>query len=155
MSLALSSPITGTAQTGLTLPTYTLTTDTAPTVGDRQYAVTALGGTQTGADAHSAARPFTITTVRPKVFKTLGSLNPVTGRLPGVPKNKYGVLVRKGVTPLAGQPSEVAFIRIEVDVPAGSDLADPINLRAMISAGFGALSQMSSGFGDTVITNIV
>lgn len=49
MTIALSSPVTGGAQTGFTSPTYTLTADTPPAgSGGKQYAATALGGTQAG-----------------------------------------------------------------------------------------------------------
>jgi len=42
MTFALSSPVTGAAQTGLTSPTYTVTADTPPDANAKQYAVTAL-----------------------------------------------------------------------------------------------------------------
>jgi hypothetical protein len=49
MSISVTSPITGGAQTGLTSPTYTVVTDTAPPGNPgKQVAVTALGGTQAG-----------------------------------------------------------------------------------------------------------
>jgi len=99
MSLTLTSPVTGGAQTGLTSPTYTLATDTAPTSAGKQYAVSALGGTQAGVDASSTpSRPFTWTGSRPAVLRQLPALNASTGLLPNVPNNVYKVLVRKGVT---------------------------------------------------------
>ena len=45
MSIAVTSPITGQPQTGLTSPTYTVVADTAPAGNPgKQVAVTALGG---------------------------------------------------------------------------------------------------------------
>jgi len=83
MSLALSSPVNGGAQTGFTSPTYTIVVDTAPTNSGKQYAVSAIGGTQVGVDASSTpSRPFTITLSRPAVLRTLPAVNPVTGILP-------------------------------------------------------------------------
>lgn len=155
MTWNLSSPITGTAQTGLTSPTYTLTTDTAPDNNGKQVAVTALGGTQTGVTVHSVASPFTHTFIKPKNPKVLGVPNPVTGRLPGVPSNTYSLVTRKGVTPLANQPAKSMVIRTTVDVPAGADSYDAVNVRAALSAHFGALSQQSAGMGDTCVTNIM
>lgn len=156
MTVSLSSPITGAAQTGFTSPTYTLTTDTPPDVNAKQWAVTALGGTQTGVVTHSVAAPFTLTTFRPKVFQTLPVVNPVTGQLTRVPKNTYqGILVRKGVLPLAGQSYQVALARAMLDIPAGADTADAANLRAMISALIGALNQVSAGLGDTVVSGVI
>ena len=102
MSFALTSPITGLAQTGFTAPTYTIVTDIAPDVSGKQVAVTALGGTQAGVTAHSMASPFTITFFRPKVFRFLGKPNPTTGLIKDVPRNTFKLITRKGVLPLAG-----------------------------------------------------
>jgi len=155
MTWSLSSPITGTAQTGLTSPTYTLTADVAPDINGKQSAVTALGGTQAGVNVHSVACPFTITFVKPKSFKTLGKPNPVTGLLPSVPKNQFKVIVRKGVLPLAGQPYSTCNITVTMDIPAGSDMADAANVRAAFSAAIGALSQQSAGIGDTAVSGLM
>jgi hypothetical protein len=104
MSFTLTSPITGGAQTGFTSPTYTIATDTAPSNTGKQYAVSAIGGTQTGVDAASSpSRPFTVTLSRPAVLRQLPAVDPLTGVLRNVPKNSYKILVRKGVTPLAGK----------------------------------------------------
>ena len=87
MSFSLTSPVTGAAQAGLTSPTYTHAADTPPDVNAKQYAVTSLGGTQTGVLAHSVAAPFTTAMFRPKSFKALAPVNPVTGVLREVPSN--------------------------------------------------------------------
>lgn len=155
MSWNPTSPITGTAQTGLTTPTYTLTPDVAPDVNGKQVAVTAVGGTQTGVTAHSIASPFTITFVRPKNPKVLGNPNPVTGRLPSVPVNSFYVITRKGVTPLVNQPAKAMKITTIIEVPAGADSYDAQNVRAALSAHIGALSQQSAGVGDTAVTNVM
>lgn len=151
----VTSPVTGSAQTGLTSPTYTLTADTAPAPNGKQWAITALGGTQAGVDTHSVARPFTLSVFKPLVARVLGVINALTGRVPSVPRNVYTVITRKGVTPLAGQPSENAVIETRVSVPAGADLADPANLRAALSLHFGAVIQQSAGIGDTVVTGMI
>lgn len=155
MSISLTSPVTGSAQTGLTSPTYTHVSDVAPDVNGRQYAVTALGGTQTGATASSVASPFTITFWRPKVLKVLGSPNPVTGVIASVSRNVYKVVTRKGVTPLADQPYQTMLITTILEVPAGSDTADAVNVRAGLSMHLGSLAQQSSGLGDTVISGVL
>jgi len=155
MSFNLTSPITGGAQTGFTAPTYTHVADVAPDVNGRQVAVTALGGTQAGVTVHSVASPFTVTIIRPKSFKTLSPVVPNTGMLPSVPKNSWKFIVRKGVTPLAGQPASVLIIKMEIDVPAGSDTADAPNIRAALSAAIGALSQQSAGLGDTLVSGVL
>lgn len=149
-----TTPVTGGAETGFTAPTYTLTVDIAPTIQGKQHAVTALGGTQAGVLTHTAADPFTVTFVRPAVFKNLGKTNPVTGLLPSVPKNVWKLIVRKGVLPLAGQPYSTAIAELSLSIPAGSDSADAANLRAMCSLLVGILSQQSAGLGDSLASGI-
>lgn len=150
-----TTPITGGAQTGLTSPTYTFVSDVAPDANGKQVAVTALGGTQTGVQVHSVASPFTLTFARPKAFKALGQPNPVTGRLPSVPRNTYKIITRKGVVPLAGQPAATMLVTTTIDVPAGSDSYDAANVRAALSAHIGALNQQSAGIGDTGTSGIM
>lgn len=155
MAFNPSSPVTGGAQTGLTSPTYTLTADTAPDSNGKQYAVTALGGTQAGVAAHSVGSPFTVTLFRPKVPRTLGSPNPITGVVGNVPKNTYKLITRKGVLPLAGQPSQTMIITTTIEVPAGADVADPNSLRAGLSQHIGTLSSTSAGIGDTTVNGVL
>lgn len=155
MAFSPSSPVTGGAQSGLTSPTYTLTADTPPAPNGKQFAVTALGGTQTGVDSHSVARPFTLTMFKPLVARALGVINSVTGRLSNVPINTYTVITRKGVTPLAGQPSVNLVIETQIRCPAGADIADSANVKAAMSLHLGAVWQQSSGIGDTTITGIL
>lgn len=154
MTVAITSPVTGGAQTGFTAPTYTHVPDVALDTNGKQWAVTALGGTQAGVRAHSASDPFTFLYVRPKVYKGLGKPHPVTGLLQSVPKNTHLIKIAKGAIPLAGQPSSVMTIRCLLEVPAGSDTADAANLRAAISLLVGALTQISSGLGDTLVTGV-
>lgn len=155
MTFALSTPVTGQAQTGLTSPTYTLVSDTPPDVNAKQYAVTALGGTQTGVLAHSVAAPFTTAMFRPKGPKVLSPVNPVTGVLRNVPMNSYSVVTRKGVLPLAGQANKTMIIRTIIEVPAGSDTADPLSVRAALSMHIGSLAQASAGIGDTTVNGVL
>jgi hypothetical protein len=155
MAFTLTSPITGSTQTGLTSPTYTIVADSPPNNFGKQYYVSALGGTQTGVLSHSVAAPFTISAFRPQVLKTLAPVNPVTGVLRNVPDNIYKTITRKGVLPLAGQAYKPAVITTEMKVPAGSDLADPLSLRAAIAAHIGALTQFSDGLGNSVTTGTI
>lgn len=152
MSFSPSSPLTGASQADLTSPTYTLTSDTFPggTNGE-QYAVTALGGTQTGVTTHTVSSPFTIAMVRPKTLKGLGMPN-AAGNYPNVPVNVYKLITRKGVTPAADQPERVATVITEIRVPAGSELYDHPEVQAMLSAHIGCLDDQSSGIGDITET---
>lgn len=156
MSITWASPITGSAQTGLTAPTYTTVSDTAPPGNPgKQVAVTALGGTQAGVTTHSVAAPFTLNFTRPGTLRVLGSPNPVTGVISLIPVNTYKLITRKGVLPLAGQPFKVLNITTTMDVPAGADTADPQNIRGACSAHIGALTQQSAGFGDLAISGVL
>lgn len=153
MTVNVTSPITGAAQTGFTSPTYTHVSMAGPDSNVKQHAVTALGGTQTGADVHSVARPFTISFWWPKILRILPAVN-ANGALPSVPMNVYKLITRKGVTPLAGQPSKTMLVTTIIEVPAGADTVDPANVRAALSAHCGALAQQSAGIGDTTVSGV-
>lgn len=156
MSFTLTSPITGGAQTGFASPTYTLATDTAPTNTGKQYAVSAIGGTQAGVDSTSSpSRPFTVTLSRPAVLRSVPGVNAVTGLLGNVPTNVYKILVRKGVTVVTGQTPRVALATVEISVPAGSDSTDAANVRAMLSLLIGSLNSISASIGDTSVTGVI
>jgi len=155
MSYSLSSPVTGTAQTGLTSPTYTHGADVAPDINGKQVAVTAVGGTQAGVTIHSISSPFTTTFVRPKNYRLLPSPSPITGVIKNVPKNTFKLITRKGVTPAASQPASVMIVTTTIDIPAGADTYDAANVRAALSMHFGSLSQQSAGVGDTCISGVL
>lgn len=153
MAISLSA-ITGGAQTGFTTPGYTPTADQAPDVNAKQWAMLATTGTQAGVTVHTGSSPFTFTYWKPKVMRVLGKPNPVTGLLPSVPLNVHKINVRKGMLPLAGQPYAIGSVEIAIKIPAGSDTADAANVKALLSCAIGALSQVSSGLGDTVLTGV-
>lgn len=155
MSFNPSSPVTGAAVSGLTSPTYTLAADVAPSINGKQYAVTALGGTQTNVDVNSVSRPFTLTFFRPANLRVLPAPNAVTGVIKDVPMNTYKLITRKGVAPGVNQNSVVARITTTIDVPAGSDTYEPEDLKAMISAHFGMGYVQASGIADTVTTGVL
>lgn len=155
MSFAPSSPVTGAAVSGLTSPTYTLTVDVAPSPNGKQYAVTAVGGTQTGVDANSVSKPFTLSCFRPQILRGLPSANPVTGVVRNVPINTYKVITRKGATPAANQGNQTARITTTIEVPAGTDTYEPEEIKAMLSLHIGALNAQSSGLAETVLTGVL
>lgn len=154
MAWSPTTPVTGSAQTGFTSPTYTLSVDTYPGVNGKQHAVTALGGTQTNVRTHSVSDPFTIAGGRPTSLRSLPAVNG-NGGYSSVPRNTYFVITRKGVNIAANQPVITALASTKFEVPAGADSYDPSNLRAMISAHIGTLSQQSAGLGDLVTTGVL
>jgi lipid-A-disaccharide synthase-like uncharacterized protein len=150
MSITVSSPVTGGAQTGLTSPTATYVVDVAPDVNGKQWYVSVLGGTQTNARTHSISDPFIVLFVSPKVRKTLPAPNPTTGLIGSIPVNSYMMKTQKGVNVAVNQSPRVLSIRTIVDVPAGSDSYDAVNIRAALSAHIGLLNANSAGFGDSL-----
>lgn len=155
MSFAPSTPVTGAAVSGFTSPTYTLTTDVAPSINGKQYAITALGGTQTGVDVNTVSKPFSISFFRPQNLRVLPTANPVTGIVKNVPMNTYKLITRKGILPAANQNTMVARITTIIEVPAGSDTYEPEDLKAMLSAHFGVGWAQASGIADTVVSGII
>lgn len=154
MTIALTD-VTGTAQTGLTSPTYTVVADTPPpgTKG-KQYAVSALGGTQTGVEANAIGKPFTFTYSGPVAPKGAPTVSSSTGQPIAVPRNSHKFIIRKGVEVVTGYfaPLNATF---QVDVPAGAEIKDPESIRAAMSFSFGAFSQQSAGIGDTLISGVI
>lgn len=133
MSFVPATPATGAAITGLTSPTYTLTADSSPNSQTKQFAVTALGGTQTGVSVHSPSSPFILNLTRPANFKPMSLVNPVTGQLNSVPKNTWKMLAVKGAVPLTGQsPANIVF-RGEFVIPAGVETNSAAELKALLS----------------------
>lgn len=155
MAINPSSPITGATVPGFTSPTYTIAADIAPAINGKQWAVTALGGTQTGVDVNTVSKPFTLSFFRPAVLRSLPAANPVTGVVKNIPVNTYKMLLRKGAAPASNQQPQTAYISCEIAVPAGTDTFEPEDIKAMISAFFGAGNSMASGIADTVITGVM
>jgi hypothetical protein len=147
---APASPVTGAPITGFTSPTYTIVADTPPDVNGKAYAVSALGGTQTGVVISSTSYPFTVLFTRPKQIRTLPALG-LNGRLPTVPRNVFTLAVRKGVIPLAGQPAQPCVLKLEIPVPAGADLADKANVGAALSLLAGILWEQSNEIYDSIL----
>lgn len=156
MSVSLTSPVTGAAVTGFTSPTYTLTTDSAPNSHSKQWAVTALGGTQPGSvDVHSISNPWTVTVERPANFRGVGSPNPVTGVLGVQPRNVFKIRIRKGMLPLSGQADQISNCELRIPVVAGADSADPENIRALFSLLGGIFNTDADTLAQAMIDGIV
>lgn len=156
MSISLTSPVTGSTQTGFTSPSFTMVSDVAPNAYSKQYACTAAGGTGLSTvDAHSASSPFTVTFSRPQNVRPAPLANPVTGVIGNSPRNVYSVIVRKGMKPGSNQNAQVGVLRCDLSVVAGADYTEPDDVRAALSLLIGALNQQSAGLGDTLINNVL
>lgn len=152
MAWSPASPLTGAAQTGLTSPTYTLSSDSAPSINGRQYAITALGGTQTGVSSTGASTPFTLSFFKPAILKTR-TLD-ADGRATAAPMNVYKQITRKSVAVDAAGSTRVMLVTTSIEVPAGAELVDSEDVRAALSCHIGALSNTSAGIGDTAVSGV-
>jgi len=155
MTVSISSPVTGAAITGLTSPTHTLTADTPPDSNAKCYVVTSLGGTQTNVRTHTLSDPFSISVWKPKVPKALPAKNPITSQYPNVPMNQYAIIVRKGVYIDAASVLRQLTIRVLVDVPAGADAADAVNIKSALSLLGGVLFAEGDDFSDLSVKGIL
>lgn len=151
--MSLTSPITGGAQSGFTSPTYTHILDKFPGNNGVQYAVTALGGTQTGATAHTADKPFTISVERPESVR-VQTVN-ANGITVSNGRNRHKIMVRKGMPAVTGQPALLATGEVILSLPVGAESVSPAEIRAMVSCLLGAAWQYSAGLGDQAVTAVV
>lgn len=153
MTISIEATVNGANTTGFTSPTWTTAAALTTLPNGRLYTVTAKGGTQPSAvDVHSASRPFSIAVTQPSVIRQPPPVN-AAGRLSGiVPKNVYHISLWKGVTSVVNQPSERMEVDIVFRVPAGSDIADPDNVRAGALAALAAAQEVASGVCDTLLT---
>lgn len=160
MALNPTSPITGSAMTGFTSPTYTFSEDTTD-ADSRRLVFTAAGGTQVGVETHSVSSPFFLTISRPKQIKFLPRANPVSGLYPAIPVNEYRVKLCKGGTvngSIAGAASETqVLIDTRIRVPAGLELSsnDPEEIKAAICCYAGFMYSNASGLYDLVSTGLL
>lgn len=150
----ITSPVIGATVGGLTSPTYTFTADAAPFPNGKQYAVSALGGTQAAVSVHSISRPFTCTWVRPKVFRLLGNPD-ATGIVRNVPRNVWKLITRKGALPASSQPAQVAIVETNISIPAGTEAQSLNELKAALSAHIGVLQQQLVNLGDSLGTGLL
>lgn len=155
MAFNPSSPVTGAVVAGLTSPTYTITSDVAPSQNGKQYAVTALGGTQTGVDTNTVSKPFSVSFFRPVQLRGLPQANPVTGVIKNVPMNTYKLITRKGVQPAANQNALPLLISTTISVPAGADTYEAEDIKAALSLHFGVAWAQCSGIADTIVTGVL
>lgn len=145
MAFAPTNPFNGAAMTGFTSPTYSYTTDQAPSINGKQFAIYTVGGTQVGVTINTVSSPFTVTAFRPAVLRALPQANPVTGIIKSIPMNQYKVITRKGMTPAPNQAVMTGRVTTIIEIPAGCDTYDQANVKALLSAHIGVLADQSSG----------
>lgn len=138
----LSSPITGMAQTGLTTPTFTLTTDAGISPNQKQWLITALGGTQTGVSAHKVDSPFLVSYTKPSSPKAIPrEFMTASGPIGNIPKNVYRLFGRKQVLVNGSYGTAPCDMEITFRVPVGATVQDLTSIKSLISMMGGALTQ--------------
>lgn len=150
----VTSPVVGTPCTGLTSPTYTVVSDTPPVANSKQWAVSSLGGTQTGVSVNTVANPFILTFYRPTVINTLKRFD-AAGRPIDVPKNVYALVFQKGASPFPGVPPMVAKVEIKITTHAGSETNSAAEIAALLSCSSGVLAQLTPGILATIATGVM
>lgn len=153
--MALFTPdltVTGATQTNLTSPTYTLVVESVGELS-KAWAVTALGGTQTGVRTHTAGDPFSML-IRRERYKARPSINAATGQYPNVPLNRTEFVVTKGLKIDSSGTIRPGRIRVIAELPAGSESNDSINIEAMASAALGQLNEESAEYAQTLIAGL-
>jgi len=150
--------ITGGALSGATSPTFTVKVDQPADVNQKQYYVSALGGTYSPAltfGAHSAEVPFICKFSRPKAVKTTLVKN-ASGQVVSVPKNTYRFVVKKGgqVDPLVGVKSE-CIASMDISVPVGFMTNSPGEVTAFLSFLNGVLTNQLAGIKDALTTGSI
>jgi hypothetical protein len=152
MTVTLTSPVTGTAATGFTTPSYTVVQDSAVDSNAKRWIVTAISGTGTsGVRAHSVSDEFSFTVVKPRMMKILQAFSSLLPQAFKPAYNRYWLIFKKGGIPASGLPAFPIILRCPLDVPAGVDSNDADDLRALISFAGGCYTQISAGFGDTTV----
>lgn len=156
MAITFDPSLLGHECTGFTSPNFYNDEDTPPKATAVQRAVSSITGTVPAElTAHSVSSPFTYTVERPAQFKTLGPVNPATGKLGSVPRNVWKFRTRKGVTPLAGQAPVTMIIETTVSVPAGADTADMENIRGAFSFHIGQYVDIGTQLADIMGTGVL
>jgi len=134
------STVTGAAATGMTSPVFTVSGATGPDTNSKRGIISALtSGTASGVRYHTVSDPFDFTVWAPKVPKPLPQVNPVTLAYPAIPVNTHSVVTRKGVLCAANLSSKTSMFNTKMDIPAGSESFDAVNIAAALSVHIGLL----------------
>jgi hypothetical protein len=119
-------------------------TDQPANGNGKLYFVASLGGTQTGVLAHTTSSPFNVHFMRPTKLAILPKPN-ANGIIGSFPTNVYRTRIRKGVLVDSNSPSQLAYVDINIGIPAGADTFDPVSLSSMLSLAIAALTEQREG----------
>lgn len=145
---------TGASIVGITSPTYGMILDVATEPQAKQFAVGSLGGTQTGVLSHSSTSPFISTIKPPRRYKALGKANPTTGIISSIPNNEHKIVTVKGVVPYVGALTVKAVMTTTIVIPAGAEMNDRQNIKAMLSLHVGLLKDYLSDLENLIATGL-
>jgi hypothetical protein len=132
MSISLAGPTDAITTNKLTAGTYTFVADMANDNRSKAFVVSALGGTQTGANIHSVDAPKQFIVKKPAAFLQPSAYNTVSGRYGKVPKNVTRVIGR-GSCNVAANQVEIIPMSLDIVVPAGGMSYDRVNVEASVA----------------------
>lgn len=133
MSISLTGPTAAFTSTSglLTAVTLTFVADQSNNLQTKAYALSAIGGTATGATIHSVAAPKQVFFKRPASYAVMSGYNQVSGLYSRVPKNVHRVM-SKGSCKVGATQWETIPCSTQIGVPAGSSY-DAVNLELSIA----------------------
>lgn len=133
MSISLTGPTAAiTSLSGLlSAATFTFVADSANDNRTKVFALSAIGGTATGATIHSVSAPKQFMVKRPSQYAMPGGYNQVSGMYSRVPKNITRV-IGKGSCKIGANQTEVISMSLDIGIPAGASY-DAVNLEASVA----------------------
>lgn len=155
MSLTITGTIAGTAVTSAPTPVFTATEDSSAGPNFRRWYITTVA-TANGAAAHSVSCPFYVELHRPAVFKPAPQYDASGTRVVSGPvgRNTFKIRIIKGVNAAANLPSILLFEGV-FQVPAGADVADAPNVRAVMSLLGGLINEDPVNLTETFVTGLL
>lgn len=133
MSINLTGPTAAvtTTDSKISAGTYTFVADQANDLRTKVFAVSAIGGTQTGVQKHTAEAPKQLMFRRPASYAQLGGYNQVSGKYSKVPKNVTRI-IGKGSAQVVLNQWEIIPMTLDIGIPAGSASYDAANVEASV-----------------------
>jgi len=157
MSLITATNVTASAVPGATSLVFVESADSfAHGKFDLQFKYDSFTGTLSGLVGNTKVTPFTSSLTLPSVYQKAPTQNAITGVYSKPKTNTYKFVHRKAVavTP-GGAQTETAIVRITYELPAGCELHDAPNLKALVGLVGGFHSLHSTDIANLLLTGSV
>jgi hypothetical protein len=150
---AIPSTITGVNIAALSSAVFTVVAAQAPESNAVRGLLTALtSGTAANVRYHAVSDPFDFTVWAPKAPRSLPAQNPVTGIRPAIPSNNHSIVLRKGLKPASDVAAIPSMFKFSMDIPAGAESYDPVQIAAALSSMAGLLNAKAASLYDNALT---